>query len=593
MKKKSILNLITACSLFCLVITSQAQQLMCIYEQGGKMDTIKNYNIDSITFNNDQNRRIMRVNYNNGSASEFAVSSIDSLIFIKRSMLGKQGFVLFRVDDTHPSTELIPMSMVFDKFGYKMVNCFNPSVANKDALDAIKLFQSNGHEITDHTPNHTTAYADLKSETQKKLFVGRPGVERIDGLRVYFDWVYPDLTKCMVANDSIVIAAGSGIIKGNFTNITIYDQVYTTEFGWVLLTNITTTQATAIHAKSRMSLTFTKSSKEQLYKVDSYSVFLTVDGMKSLMLASQLLFGDLGIDYYQYWCMPGGPWAMGRGDVIRDAAAFSGYFGGSEQSSPNGNIPLTYNQSNPLGKWASQLATLISELNTASQTKKIIANEVSKHRGVVITGHMWYNDPTYTTLYSGTKAEKFNQYLKDLEEILKFCYDNDIPVLTYKDVNEVLYETQPDSLTNVMPPLYNDLTSQGYPDGYLLFTDTKLINTMGVSEDRGYALRKNGNGNMFYLTNIGGFEKGENTFSFSAKGVDNAVLKIIVKSILEDKTFQIINIPIDGASNKFLKFKSKINIPNDVDMFTIYFQIFGNFDQDFYLSGMYIGKKKE
>lgn len=593
MIKYSIFNLLILCFFFCLISTSNAQQLTSIYQQGGKVDTLKNYNVDSITFNNEQSQRIMKVNFNNGLTSEYYTSSIDSMIFTKRSMISKQGFVLFRVDDTQLSTDIIPMSRVFDKFGYKMVNLFNPSIATKDEIDAIKLFQSNGHEITDHTPNHTTAYADLKSEDQKKLFIGRSGIERIDGLRVYFDWVYPDKATCAVGKDSIIITAGSEIIKGNFTNCSTSQQVYTNELGWVLLRNISATQATAFHAKSRQVVTFTKSSKEQLYIVESYSVYPTVDAMKSLMLASELLFNEFGIDYYKYWCMCGGTWAIGRGDIIRDAAITSGYVGGSEHSTPNGNIPLTYNQNNPLSKWSSQVASIISELNTPLQTKKLIANEIAKHHGVVITGHMWYYDATYTTLYRGTRSEKLDQYLKDVEEILKFCYDNDIPVLTYRDVNKVLYESISDSTTNVMPPLYKDLTSQGFPDGYTLYPNVQLYKNIGVPEDKGCALGINGGEMIFYIENIGGFEKGENTFSFYAKGTDNAILTITLNDVKLAKTYSSIKIPIKGALNSFVKFNTKINIPNNTDLFTIYCKISGNVNPNFYISGMYLGKNKE
>jgi hypothetical protein len=289
--------------------------------------------------------------------------------------------------------------------------------------------------------------------------------------------------------------------------------------------------------------------------------------------------------------MCGGPWAMGRGDIIREAGTSLGYVGGSEHSSPNGNIPLTYNQSNNLGKWASQVETINLENMTPTQCIKIIANNVSKHLGVIITDHMWYKDSTYTTLYTGSKTKKFSQYLKNVEDVLQFCNDNDIQVVTYKDVLKSLYETTPDPHLNILPPLYADLTNQGYPDGYSLSAKTTLVKNDGVAEDHNYSLCKNGDGSIFYIENIGGFEKGENVLSFYAKGADNAVVQLNINNPKVDLTYQKVVVPIKGATNSFVKFKTKLNIPSDVDLLTLRFYVSNNTSKDFYISGLYIGKE--
>lgn len=584
-KKRTLLAYI----LIYMSTVSFAQDIMTIHLHSGEVSNFWVREVDRLNFNY-YKTRVLKVSTNNGLNSEFDISNIDSLTFGGVNFLQKKGFVVIRVDDNHLSGEIIPMSRVLDKYGYKMVNCVNPSIASKDEINSFRHLQLNGHEITDHTPNHTTAYADLLTEAQKSLFIGMPGVEKIVGLRVYFDWIYPDLSTCIVDSDSISINAGSGYIYGDLSKITPQDQVFTQEYGWILLKEITANKAKAIHAKSRQELIFTRQSKEQLYKVDCYSVTLSVDAMRALMLASELVFQSLGVDYFKYWCMCGGSWAMGKGEVIKNASKTTGYLGGSEHSYPNGNIPLMFNQNNPLSRWASNVSTIVAESYDSNQTKRIIANEIAKHRGVVITSHMWYKNPSYT-LFTGSISEKFDQYLNSLDDILQFCYANYIPVLTYKDVLKALYETIPSEKVNVIPPLYSDLTSQGYPDGYFLYTNTLLDSTAGVSQDKGFSLKRNENGNLFKIEYIGGFEKGENVFSFYAKGADGVVLQLQLINTAQNSICQTINVPIIGAEKEYVKFNAKLNVPFDTDIFSVKLILMNNKKgQEFYISGMYIGK---
>jgi len=596
---KMIINITKKVHLLLLFIfffsNLNAQDIMCIQEQEGTINQLKIYNIDSISFNqNPQDvnpKRSIMIHENGGSVLNYNIAQIDSLTFTKRNIKNKQGFVIIRVDDDYPSKEIVTMANVLDKYGFKLTNCFNPSIANDDMIDAVKALQKNGHEITDHTPNHTTAFADMKTKAQINKFVGLPGVERIDGLRVYFNWAYPTLSSCIVPNDSIETTAGSSIIKIlSKINPLWTQQIYTTEFGWILLSNFANNQAIALQAKSREKVVFTKSSKEQLYIVDSYSVNPTIDGMKAMMLASQTMFEYLDIQYSKYWVMCGGPWAMAMGDIICAAGTPMGYFGGSEIST-DGNIQITYNQNNPLSRWSSNILSIQSDITPAASLKRTIANEVAKHLGVIDLVHMWYKNSQYCTIFTGTNEEKFKQYLENLEEMLRFCYDNDIPVVTYKEAINLTINSKTDPTTNVLPPLYRDLTSQGFPDGYSLDSKTAWINSFGVPEDKGYSFTRVGNGNIFWISKIGGFEKGENTFSFYAKGQSGSSLVIAIGNSIKAITYQVVKIPILNASNQFVKFETKINFPENVDFFNFGVSVVGNEDHDFYISGMYIGKK--
>lgn len=569
-----------------------AQNYLSIKEKLGKTCLYKVNCVDSIIFESEEKNSISNnliVFDKSGQSSNYLVSDIDSIYFIKKTLSNKNGFVIIRVDDNHPSSEILPMANLLEKYGFRLVNAFNPGAATKDMVSAVKVLYSHGHEIVDHTPQHTTSGVYMRTKAQVNRFIGMPGVEKIEGLMIYLDWIYPELEKCIVLNDSIETIAGSSYIKKNNSTLTTSDLIFTSEFGWVLLKNINTNKATVIHPKSHEELFFKKSAKEQLYKCDSYSTFITEDGLKSLMLASQLWFEDLGLNYYKYWCMCGGNWAIANSETIRNAGIQMGYLGGSTHSN-DGNIPMTYNQSNTLSRWATQIQTISTEATPSNELKRFIANEVAKHRGLVDLSHMGYKCPAITTLFSGTDEEKFVQYLKNLEDVLKFCYENEIPVLTYKEANEVLYDSVSNPNINVLPPLYVDLTSQGYPDGYTLNKKTVLVDSIGVSEDRFHSLEINGNGFVFKINNIGGFEKGENIFSFYSKASTDVVLTLVINSAKGGKILEKISIPV-YASGSFVKYSKVINIPNDFDLFNVEVSVSNNDNNDFCLSGMYIGKE--
>lgn len=590
--KKSVLSLFVF--LF-LSFLSFAQGKILLHQRSGENIKMRIKTTDSLSFRVmdplSSSEQKLCVYDKNGTIQTFDVNVIDSITYEKNTISEKNGFVLFRVDDSHISNELLPMASVFEKYGFKMINCFNPSIINDDIRKGILEFQKRGHEITDHTPNHTTGFADMSTEIEAKSFIGMPGVKEVNGLRVIFDWKGPDLSNCIVKDEFIEINSGSNLIKGSISKIAFPDElIYTVEYGWVMLKQVSNTQAIALDPKTRQVITFMNNSTEQLYKAYTYAFFPTVEAMSALMKASQILFKDIGLRSPTIWCMCGGPWAMGRGDIIRDAGRSLGYLGGSEQSYPNGNIPLTFNQSNPLSRWSMQPQSINMDSYGPTEIIKRISNDVAKHKGVSILGHMSYKDTTLSVVYRGIKTEIQSKFLNNLDVILKFCFDNDIPVVTYHDIISNLFDKDSDSLINVMPSLYNDLTSQGYPDGYSLDAGTSTIKDDGVLEDKGYSLKRKGTGSIFKITGLGGLERGSNKFTFYAKGPENTNLIFDVRSLNEEKTYSSILKTITGASSSFVKFETNIDIPNNVDSFTLEVRISNVGGKDFSISGMYLGK---
>jgi hypothetical protein len=601
-----------ATSFFFLFISMgilHAIEIMSVFQRGDSVITVDINKIDSIVFpvsnsnkgssinsNASEVQYTMQINQKMNSMTKIDLLKIDSTLFEETRISDKRGFVIFRVDDTQSSSEMDAMSKVFDKYGFKMNNIFNINTT-ADIRKTMLDYQARGHEIGDHTPHHSTGYADLATDKQVKSFVGLPGVEKIIGKRVYFKWTYPELKDCAVNGKTITVTAGSSTVTGNLSTVNApSDVIYTSEYGWVHLINKTDSQATAINIRaywSNENLVFTSNSTEQLYKTPIYGVFLDADATSALLLSSRVLFDDYGFMRPHFWAMQGNYLAVVRAETMKEVGPKYGYVGSICSNSLGATVAMNYNQSDSVGRWAENGITFYVENITALEAEKHISNMVAKHQVAIDCGHFWYKNATLCPQFTGTDAEKFQQYLSRLDSVLHFCYDNKIAVLTHEQAINVLYDQVQDSTSNMMPPLYNDLTAQGYPDGYTLDSKTVLVDTLGVPEDQGFSLKKTGNGTIFKISSIGGFEKGSNTFSFYAKGIDNAVLTISIKSVNEGVTYQSIKIPILSASNSFAKFESKINIPYDKDLFTLDVSVARNDGSDFYISGMDIGKNPQ
>lgn len=588
----------------CIVLFSTSlwsQDMMYVYRKSGETLKFVFNKIDSMMLVDGlQVDKVMQIHLKD-SIVNLTQTEIDSIIFHPVIYTDKRGFVIFRVDDTQYYSEIAAMSKVFDKYGFKMVNIYNMNAAfSANLWKAMSNFQAMGHEIGDHTPNHTTAYTDMAIDKQVQQFVGMPGVERITGKRIYFKWTYPKLESCLVAGKTIRTKAGTSMIYGDLAGVKAPDDViYTNEFGWVHLINKTDTSASVINIRNYWAaekLVFAKSSTESLYKCYIYDVYLDEDATTALLLSSRVLF-----DYYKFkrptfWAFTGNYLAVVRAETMKSVGPRFGYIGSICPNLQHRMVPFNYNQKDSLIRWSQTGTTFFVENNTAVKSMQHIANMVAKHQVAIDNGHFWYKDPARCPQYVGTVAEKFDQYLATLDSVLNFCYINNIAVLPYERAIPTMLDHRQDSTVNMIPPLYNDLTDQGYPDGYSLDPKVTLVKNEGVAEDRFYSLKRNSNGNLYSIFGTGGFDQGINKLSFYAKGADNSSITVTVNYYTKAGGFTDVRktvVKITGATDSFVKFDSNLEIPASYDhIVDVRVDVGNNLNKDMSISGMFLGKVK-
>lgn len=600
-KKLSVLGFV-----FLVTTLGWAQDMMFIYRKSAEPLKFVFNKIDSVMPANNSFASNMLQVYLRDSVVELPQSDIDSILFRPIAYNDKRGFVIFRVDDSQSYLDIAAMSKVFDKYGFKMVNIFNMNTGfSANLWKAMITYQTAGHEIGDHTPNHTTAYTDLAIDKQVQQFVGLPGVEKIEGRRIYFKWTFPKLESCLVSGKSIHITAGSSTIYGDLAGVKAPDYViYTSEFGWVHLIDKTDTSATVINIRNYWvaeKLVFKTSSNEQLYKSYIYDAYLDEDALSALLMSSRVLF-----DYYKFkrpifWAFTGNYLAVVRAEIMKNVGPKYGYIGSICPNLQHRTVPFNYNQKDSLIRWSETGTTFFVENNTALKSMQHISNMVAKHQVAIDNGHFWYKYPVLCPQYKGTNAEKLNQYLATLDSVLRFCYDNDIAVLPYERAIPLMFDQKQDSTVNMIPPLYNDLTNQGFPDGYTVDPKVTLIKGDGVAEDRYYSLKRKSNGNLFSILGTGGFDQGFNRLSFYAKGADNSSITVTVKYYTKAGGFTDVRktvVKITGATTSFVKFESNLEIPTSYDHIVdvrvdVNNNLDNNFNNDMSVSGMFLGKVKQ
>lgn len=195
------------------------------------------------------------------------------------------------------------------------------------------------------------------------------------------------------------------------------------------------------------------------------------------------------------------------------------------------------------------------DMGNFQSTTKEVADKMAKHQVVSILFHY----PSIPGLLDVT------------DKFLKWCQDNDIPLLTISQWMTNLYNSYPDPTTNVFPDITKDRNGDNKPDGYENFDQNVTINKTDTDAPGGSSLTKNAWGNLLQITALGGIEKGKNIISFSAKGQLNATIRI--KALINGigQTYCDTTINLDSQSWK--TYKAPINVPENANFSDISFAL--------------------
>ncbi len=439
----------------------------------------------------------------------------------------KKGGVCFRFDDHQLPANWRAVNNLFNQYGLKFTLGLNASrlIGDTAAINAIKEIAAAGHEIADHTPDHTTAFFNVYNFADTMNYSGMAGVDHINGKRIclkidsVFTGTYT-LEGLLNINGSTVISQSNGEFR-NMNGSVYYSNLFFPSLNRVYVyTNLrnlnqndpdTCTIQTVWGEAVNLGIINGISH----HRVTQYDISMSNEALLLLVGRTTILFNQIGIPQPKTFLMPSGNYGMfTRANVKSRIAPLAAYTGGGVFASPSFKC---YNEfdANEDKRFGMNAPDFREENNTAESIKGIIADNAAKH-------HSSFGLSQFSNLLGG-----MNGYLARLDTLLKFCIQNNISVLPQRDWTSILYDSIPDAGVNIIPSLNIDLNRNRIPDGFT--TPSAIFDTTdGVVISGFKSYSRNSSGIMATITNLGGVEKGNNTISMFTKGFTGDSIRLLV-----------------------------------------------------------------
>ncbi|MCK9204110.1 MAG: T9SS type A sorting domain-containing protein [Bacteroidales bacterium] len=482
----------------------------------------------------------------------------------------KSGGICIRVDNNPSIEKLDQFYALFHKYQKKF--CLGISSwslpANPQYVNNLKYYSSQGHEVLDNTPTHQTQFFSLLNIQDTSLYANDWGVDHFFGQQVCLKYAAIDTTHNN--NEGLLNISGNLVISlanGEFGDLnktpyyfSIYFRYLDKPFLWYDLKNINPFDPDTLKIKSFWGEPVDLGNQNNIryHKLTQRDVYLNPYSIRLLGKESLRLYSKVNIPRPYSWVHPDGPmpW-INAFDLKGNMGDSLGFRSGS---SPVNQGFFCYNEYNPskIKQFSIPTGDISIEKYSFEWNKNHIANYLAKHF-VKVDLSYFSEDPV-----------EWNTYLLRLDSLLKWCYNKNIPVLTYKQWSSILYDSIPDRLVNIFPKLNTDLDDNGFPDG---FDQNSTINGSystkdGVSESGNCCFQLQGVGNICQVSMLGGIEKGKNKFSIWVKRttIESGNIEVIV-SFPETGDSRTLIIPVDSVF--WVKNTQLIDIPESVSLINL------------------------
>ncbi|MBK8944277.1 MAG: BACON domain-containing protein [Ignavibacteriae bacterium] len=457
-------------------------------------------------------------------------------IDIKSQSVSKQGGICFRTDDNQPINMYLEYAEVFDKYDKEFTFALNLAMQEitSDYISKIKTIQSNGHEMMDHTPFHRTNY--FHTILGSDFYKNHPGVANIKDNKIELSYVKitEDYAKANYERTGYVDINGNYIISniGQFKEFkktdcylyfpTLDKLVFIDEnTGWIDNYKV---QIRGFWRNDE-NLGITKNLK--FYNLDINDVHLTPQALNALMKESLRLAEHYNLIRPYTWIQPGGYFPHVYREEIKEGCQTSlAYKAAGVFSNPSLKV---FNEFDPNKdkQYGMNFGDFREDIWSLEKCKNFIANRIAKHH--VVIGHSHFRE-----LLGG-----WSGFLERTEKLIQWCIENDIPIRTYSQWADVLYNQIPNPNENIFPSLNIDKDKNNLPDGFEKFTDSYIDMTDGISQDENLSLAINKKGTIAKIIDLAGLEKGKNSFELWTKGATGNFIEIDFQVGSNNQIFKI------------------------------------------------------
>jgi hypothetical protein len=444
--------------------------------------------------------------------------------------------------------------------------------------------QASGHEMMDHTPTHDAHYFLTSLPTD--YYLNHPGVQRISGNKIELKHADVDISKAKrsgyVNINGNVVTSTSGIFASFLkTDCYLYfpsinELVFIDDYhGWI------DEDTVIVDDFWENEINLGTYQNIQFYNFDVNNVHLTLDAIKALAEETLRLSDYYNLERPYTWIQPGGYFPHVYSDEVKQACGDElGYKSAGVFANPSLKVFNEYNPNNDR-QFGMNWGDFKLDTQTLEECKQVIADMIAKHRVAIGSSHF-----QRTGDLGGWQG-----FLNLNDQLIQWCVANNIPIRTYSEWADVLYNQTPDPNENIIPRLNVDLDANNIPDGYN--TGAYLRKTDGYPNISDFCYSISWIGQMCSISNLGGIEKGENNFEIWTKGAPGNFIEVAFKVGSQNLVYKF-----PAESSEWAKYNlahsingnTSLNIPTNVSLINVEIRCSNFSSGEVKISGMKLNK---
>lgn len=471
----------------------------------------------------------------------------------------KRAGLCFRGDDNHSPAKWRKLTEIFERYGYPVCASLNLLKNAHDAkyLAFVKDLQSRGHEVMDHSPSHRVFSMELRTAEEAAAYVGKPGVDHVRGKTVYFQYAPPDPPDprwtglADVEGDRFTASDIKEPVKWRWNPLIMFEG----NRGVYMLAGDGDfpSRLKSLWGEDTVNLPARK--RVRFFKLLKSMVSVAPDALRYQTRITREICKRHGIKPPVTWIQPGGSEPVLHRSLIKQVLGDEfGYTAAATY--PEASLKC-FNEYDPNGdkRFGMQWGSFQEDRYDLTHNKKVIAEGLAKH--YVMVGH--------SHLSGRKEIGGWEGYLRNTEELLKWCREKDIPVRTLSQWADLLYTRPTDLSVNVFPDIATDLNEDGQPDGITLGPGVTIVDRApsGLSA----SLSVPPNTRACIVHNLAGIEKGANVFAVHLNGPVGAKVQARFRSL--DATIATEWLTFETTQTGWQSLKGRITVPEPASRLTI------------------------
>jgi len=435
----------------------------------------------------------------------------------------KRAGLCFRGDDNHSPAKWRKLTEIFERYGYPVCASLNLLKKAHDAkyMAFVKDLQDRGHEVMDHSPTHRVFSTELPIAEDAAAYADKPGVDHVCGKTVYFQYVPPESVERR--------PTGLADVDGDrFTSSDIKEPV---KWRWEPLIMFEGNRGVYMLAgdgdfPSRLkslwgedTVDLPARARVRFYRLRKGMVSVAPDALRYQTRITRDICKRYGIKPPVTWIQPGGSEPVLHRSLIKQVLGDEfGYTAAATY--PDASLKC-FNEYDPDEdkRFGMQWGSFQEDRYDLAHNKKVIAEGLAKR--YVMVGHSHLNGRKEIGGWEG--------YLKNTEELLKWCRAKDIPVRTLSQWADILYTRPTDPSVNVFPGISTDLNEDGQPDGIALGPGVTIVEQ--APDGHRVSLFVPPNTRACIVHNLAGIEKDANVFALHLSGPIGAKVQARFRSL--------------------------------------------------------------